>query len=233
MIFSVIDIETTGLSPRKHDRILEIGIAKMNASGEIIETFETLFNPHRDVGPTRIHGISASMLTEAPTFEQIASPLLDFIHNTALVAHNAPFDLSFIMYELQRSGITIGEISNICTSDLCRKLVSDAPSFKLSALCEYFEIETRPQRSALADSIETAHLLRSIQDTYAVRIELSEENVFVSPARKKQSQQIELLSSFAIEAAESQRETPLSGILWRLPTVPECVQQDSNLRPTA
>ena len=64
---AVVDVETTGLSPRRHDRILEIGIVVIAATGEVEFEYETLVNPRRDVGPTSIHQITAEQLVDAPT----------------------------------------------------------------------------------------------------------------------------------------------------------------------
>jgi DNA polymerase-3 subunit epsilon len=70
--YTVIDVETTGLSPETHDRIGEIGVVYVSDRGDIQDRWSTLINPQRDVGPTRIHGISATDATAAPTFQQLA-----------------------------------------------------------------------------------------------------------------------------------------------------------------
>ncbi|MCK5157431.1 MAG: 3'-5' exonuclease, partial [Spirochaetales bacterium] len=58
MIYSVLDFETTGLGP-SNSRVLEVGIVKISSEGEIIDYFDTLINPLRNVGATWIHGITA------------------------------------------------------------------------------------------------------------------------------------------------------------------------------
>ena len=60
--FSVVDVETTGFSPQRGDRIVEIGLVRLNSELQIEKTFETLINPRRDVGSTSIHGITAKMV---------------------------------------------------------------------------------------------------------------------------------------------------------------------------
>ena len=60
--FSVVDVETTGFSLKRGDRIVEIGLVRLNSELQIEKTFETLINPRRDVGPTSIHGITAEMV---------------------------------------------------------------------------------------------------------------------------------------------------------------------------
>src|SRR4051812_17678904 len=58
--FAVIDLETTGLFPEKHDRIVEIGIVHVSPSGDITGQWSTVVNPRRDMGPQTIHGITAA-----------------------------------------------------------------------------------------------------------------------------------------------------------------------------
>ena len=62
MTVAVIDVETTGLSPRT-DRIVEVGVVLLDSRGDVEAEFETLVNPGRDVGPTGLHGIRAPGLT--------------------------------------------------------------------------------------------------------------------------------------------------------------------------
>ena len=70
--FSVIDVETTGLFPWRHDRIIEIAVVVMSPKGAVECEYETLINPERDIGPSRIHGITAGEVLRAPRFVDIA-----------------------------------------------------------------------------------------------------------------------------------------------------------------
>ena len=74
--YTVIDVETTGLVPEKHDRVVEIGVVYVSHSGEVQGHWSTLVNPGRDVGPTWLHGVSATDVMKAPTFAEIAPHLL-------------------------------------------------------------------------------------------------------------------------------------------------------------
>ena len=97
----VIDTETTGLG--KLDRIVEIAAITINPqTGEIIDEFETLVNPERDIGPTSIHGITPSMVETAPTFEEIATALARRLTGAILVAHNLSFDVRMLKQEYDR-----------------------------------------------------------------------------------------------------------------------------------
>jgi DNA polymerase III epsilon subunit-like protein len=65
--YTVVDLETTGLFPQQHDRIVEIAIVTVSDAGHIEQEWSTLVNPQRDVGPTHIHGITAREVLDAPT----------------------------------------------------------------------------------------------------------------------------------------------------------------------
>src|SRR3954447_3752975 len=74
--FAVVGIATTGFSPANGDRIVEIAVARVDASGRVSDEYATLVNPGRDVGPAFVHGISTSEVRAAPTFTDIAGELL-------------------------------------------------------------------------------------------------------------------------------------------------------------
>lgn len=104
--YCVIDVETTGLSPRRGDRICELAAIKCRGD-EIVSVYHSLVNPGRPISPgaSAVNKITDSMLTGAPRFADLARSLLDFIGGSPLVAHNARFDLSFILTELGYLGL--------------------------------------------------------------------------------------------------------------------------------
>ena len=102
--YTVIDFETTGFSPQKHDRVVEVGVVYVDPDGTVGDRWGTLVNPERDMGAIHVHGIRASDVHRAPTFAQIAPHLLRALAGRTLVAHNARFDVAFLEHELQRSG---------------------------------------------------------------------------------------------------------------------------------
>ncbi|MGO1715213.1 MAG: exonuclease domain-containing protein [Ancrocorticia populi] len=168
--YAVLDFETTGFSPKCGDRVLEIGASYLSPELALSDCFETLVNPMRDVGPTRIHGITASDVYDAPTFEEVAPQLLDLIEGCVLVGHNISFDLRFLEAELTRAGYIVPEFVAIDTMKLSRRLLPDMPSHKLADVAERFElsvgelcrslsIDEHAAHSALGDVIVTAFAL--------------------------------------------------------------------------
>ena len=91
-MYAVVDLETTGLWPQRSDRVLEIAIIQLDLGLAITDVWTTLVNPERDVGPVRLHGITASDVVDAPTFRQLASPLAARLSGAVLVGHNLRFD---------------------------------------------------------------------------------------------------------------------------------------------
>jgi DNA polymerase-3 subunit epsilon len=105
--YAVIDIETTGLSPIHHHRILEIAVVLVDDAGSIVCEWDTLVNPQRDVGATEIHGLTATHVYPAPTFAQIAGDLAMLLLGRVPVAHNLAFDAPFLAFEFARAGHSV------------------------------------------------------------------------------------------------------------------------------
>ena len=166
--FSIIDLETTGFSTKYNNRVIEVAVIRINEEGDIIDSFETLINPERDVGPTHVHKITNEMIFNAPYFRDIASYLIDFINNSFVVCHNASFDVEFLKNEFLLSGFDVTDIPHICTLKLSKKYLGDLPSKKLTSLCEYFDIQQYDQHSAFFDSQATAELFYILLKNYVV-----------------------------------------------------------------
>lgn len=163
--FAVLDVETTGFSPNRGDRIVEIAIVHVSPGGEVEAAWESLIDPQRDVGATRIHGIEASHVVGAPTFAQLGPRILNLLSGRVLVAHNLEFDTRFLRAEslavdesLVLSGARTLEWTSICTM----RLASDfypASARSLDAVCGVAGIVRGSTHRALDDARDTAALL--------------------------------------------------------------------------
>ena len=158
--YAVIDLETTGFSPTKHHRILEIGVVEVSESGQIEREWASLINPGRDISNSHVHGITATDVAGAPTFRDIAPTLLESVKGRTIVAHNAPFDLRFLEAELLAAQVApaLLPLSGLCTMQWSSVFI-DAPSRKLADLCTACGIELVDAHSALAYAHATALLL--------------------------------------------------------------------------
>ena len=222
MEFSVIDVETTGFSKR-NDRIIEIAIIRINDSGQIIRTYESLINPMRDVGPSHIHGITASDVLNAPTFADLSNTVLDFLNGSVIVSHNKGFDLGFLESEFNRAGINVAKIDGICTLNLSKYLFPELPSRKLQVLCEYLDILIENAHRAYDDCLATAQLFHKMYETYLQEYTLEEfygkfvrENIFSFPLKEKGTAIVEFKRDVSKNKVEIQ-EPKIRGILNRIP----------------
>jgi DNA polymerase-3 subunit epsilon len=156
--FAIIDVETTGFSPAKGDRIVEIAIARVDASGRIEDEYATLVNPGRDVGPVFVHGIANSDVQDAPRFEDIAGELLDRMDGAIVVAHNAVFEERFLAAEFDRADVRIPLNPALCSLWLARATMR-TPNHKLTTLARAAGLSTLGSHAALHDVRTVAALL--------------------------------------------------------------------------
>tara|TARA_B100000700_G_scaffold7005_1_gene7328 strand:+ start:83 stop:754 length:672 start_codon:yes stop_codon:yes gene_type:complete len=162
MLEVVLDTETTGLSTNEKHKIVEIGCIELQDQIPTNKIFHEYINPLRPVSKEafQVHGYSDEFLSNKKTFPEIVEKFLNFIKNKKLVIHNAPFDLSFINYELKLLKLeTIDKKNVIDTLEIARAKYPGAQN-SLDALCKRFNVDNskREKHSALID----CHLLKEI-----------------------------------------------------------------------
>lgn len=158
---AVVDLETTGLFTSRYDRVLELAVVRLRPDGTFFDEYVTLINPGRDIGATAIHGISASDVVNAPTFEDVAGDLVNLLKNSiTIAAHNARFDIGFLAYEFGRLGFQLpDDLDPICTMRLASQL-DPYSGRRLCDCCESFGIDGPDQaHTALSDARATSRLL--------------------------------------------------------------------------
>jgi DNA polymerase-3 subunit epsilon len=148
----VLDCETTGLTSR--DRVVEVALVTLDVTGSVVDRWESLINPRRDVGPTRIHGIRGSDVAHAPEFGDVAGDIAFRLHGAILAAHNLPFDLRMLTGEFTRLAVDFDPGSGIDTLRVTRARLEDA--------CRRYGIEIGDAHRALADAEATAKLLTRV-----------------------------------------------------------------------
>jgi len=169
----VLDFETTGLSPDRGDRAIEIGAVRLEG-GRVRDRFQCLMNPGRRISPfiEQYTGISNAMLRSAPACEEAMAACRDFIGDFDMVAHNASFDQRFLDAELRRiHSPRRGAFA--CSMLAARRLYPDAPNHKLGTLVAYRRLPHNGTfHRALADAEMTAHLWLDMLDELAARYQL-------------------------------------------------------------
>ena len=162
MLEVILDTETTGLSTAEKHRIVEIGCIELNNQIPTNKIFHNYINPQRSVSEDayKVHGYSNEFLSDKKTFPEIYEDFLNFIKNKKIIIHNAPFDLSFLNYELKLiNQKPINKENVIDTLEIARAKFPGSQN-SLDALCKRFNIDNskREKHNALTD----CQLLREI-----------------------------------------------------------------------
>ena len=163
MMYAVVDIETTGGSP-KHEKITEIAVI-IHDGNSIVDEFVTLVNPEKYIPPhiTALTGITNEMVAEAPKFYEIAAKIVKLTENKTFVAHNVGFDYGFIKNEFKSLGYRY-QRDQLCTVRLSRKLIPGMKSYSLGALCNELGIINSDRHRAAGDASATVRLLEILMD---------------------------------------------------------------------
>jgi len=179
--YVALDVESTGLY--KNDRIVEIALIAFR-EGTVIEEWATLVNPQRDVGKTNIHGITASMVSAAPLFEEIANDISRLINNRVIVAHNATFDLRILGQEFGRLEVQGHLGKGFCTMIASRRLLP-LEADTLTATCAALGFEREGAHSALGDARMAMRVFGHLQeDQQEVRPAQLGFDPFMNPSRQ-------------------------------------------------
>ncbi|ACY22258.1 DNA polymerase III, epsilon subunit [Gordonia bronchialis DSM 43247] len=173
----VVDLETTGSDPAG-DRITEIGAVKIRG-GEVLGEFATLVDPERSIPPqiVTLTGITHAMVSAAPRIEEVLPAFIEFARGSILVAHNARFDMGFLRRNAQRLHLDFPFPLSLCTVTMARRILhrEEAPTVRLSALADLFDVSVRPTHRALDDARATVevfhHLLERVgnQGVHSIR----------------------------------------------------------------
>ena len=161
----VLDTETTGLDVNDGHRIIEIGCVEIVNRNITSNSFHRYVNPMRQIddGAKNVHGITYSMLEDKPKFSEILNELLEYLSDSDLIIHNAPFDLGFLSKELSFCGREDNYLESSRkihdTLKISRKRFPGKRN-SLDALCARYEIDNtdRNLHGALID----ANLLASV-----------------------------------------------------------------------
>jgi DNA polymerase III epsilon subunit family exonuclease len=166
--FVVLDLETSGGAPHLGAHITEIGAVKVRG-GEVLGKFQTFVNPETPIPSfiTTLTGITDEMVSSSPRIAEVFPVLLEFLGSeseTVFVAHNAPFDLSFLKAAAKVSEYRWPKFTVIDTAKLARRVLSrdEVPDCKLGTLAEFFNATVSPTHRALDDALATVDVLHAL-----------------------------------------------------------------------
>ena len=177
-VFTVMDFETTGLSPME-DRIIEVGLMKftLDEEGEGMESF---VDPERPL-PRNIQklcGITPGDIQNAPRMERLIPRILSFLEDTVPVAHNLNFDYGFLAAEANRAGYSYRLKWGIDTVSLAKEMLKGQRSYSLQALAGALQLPAGNSHRALDDAKLCRRIFLLCLDKIKEFREISVKNLF-------------------------------------------------------
>ena len=176
----VFDTETTGLDPKTGDRMVEIGCIEMVNRVATGRTFQSYFNPDRDMpaGAEAVHGLSITFLSDKPRFHEKAADFLEFIEDSPLVAHNAGFDFGFLNAELEICGLEPVCRSRMVDTVAIARTRHPGAKNSLDALCTRYGIDRshRTFHGALLDAELLAQVYVELTGGRQIGLELAADS---------------------------------------------------------
>lgn len=187
--FAVVDVETTGLRPRR-DKVLQIGVVTVTFDGDgdgtVSDRWSTLVRlrwPWSRVGPTHIHGIDRRTARTGVKADEALAALAERLRGTVFTAHNAAFDAAFLQRAARRHGVALPIERQLCTLELSRRLDPDRLlSHRLGDLCARYDIDLVRPHDALADADATAAVLPHLLRAYRVATAADLDTLYFDPA---------------------------------------------------
>lgn len=154
--FTVIDLETTGLSPA-YDQIIEFGAIRYR-NGAPVDSFQSLVNINRALDPfiTELTGITDDMLASAPALKDILPEYISFIGSDVVLGQNVNFDINFIYDSCVACGLDDFSNDYIDTMRLSRRMYKDLPNHKLDTIAAALGVSGRGLHRSLGDCDMTA-----------------------------------------------------------------------------
>lgn len=158
--FAVVDVETTGLG--RTDRIVEFACEVIGIGGRVVRRYETLVDPGRRPGPSRVHGITREMLSAAPRFLEVGAEIGRLLRGRVVVAHHLSFDWGFIREEFRRVSVDVPPVARgVCTAQLVR--LSRGGSARLQTVCRDLGIDYSAPHSAANDARAAAQVFLALR----------------------------------------------------------------------
>ncbi|MED1420106.1 ATP-dependent DNA helicase DinG [Bacillus smithii] len=158
--FVVVDLETTGNSPKKGDRIIQASLVIIERE-QIIDQYTTFINPETAIPAfiEELTGIHEDLVKQAPLFSEAAQNIRPLLDHSIFVAHNTAFDLTFLQTELEKANFPLFNGQTVDTVELARFLYPTQDSYKLSDLAEELGVLHSRPHQADSDAYVTAEIL--------------------------------------------------------------------------
>jgi DNA polymerase-3 subunit epsilon len=156
--WAVVDVETSGFHPNQA-RVISVAALALDADGRVEQSVVSLLNPGVDPGPTHVHGLTAEMLEDQPTFAEIAGDLIALLKGRTLVAHNVGFDYSFLSAEAELADVELPVNTAMCTVELSRRLELGLDNLRLETLAKHWGVTQTRAHDAFDDALVLSRIL--------------------------------------------------------------------------
>ena len=191
-----LDTETTGLSPEKGHRVIEIGCIEIIDRKITQNDYHCYLQPDREVEPgaVAVHGINNAFLEGKPRFEEVVSDFIEYIKGAELIIHNAPFDVGFLDAELARVGATYGKTrkhSTVLDTLVMARKKHPGQKNTLDALCKRYKVDNtqRDLHGALLDAQLLAQVyLNMTGGQISMSLDMPNNQPATSPTKKRSQQ---------------------------------------------
>ena len=197
MIYTVIDVETTG----KGNKITEISIFRYD-DNTFLDEFTTLINPNAYIPDfiTALTGIDNTMVQDAPTFAEVAEDILKITEDAVFIAHNVNFDYNVIRNEFKEIGVNFNR-RKLCTVRLSRTLLPGHRSYSLGKICADLNINILNRHRAKGDVEATVILFHKL-------LEQPDAQPVLQKSLNKSSKEATLPSNLSKEVFENLPKKP-------------------------
>jgi len=186
--FAVVDVETSGLSTRRH-HVLQIGLVTVDGNGSVLDRWSSLVRlrrPWNRVGPRKVHGITRRALRGAPTGGEALTELARRIDGAVFTAHNVEFDALFLERSARRYGVPLELGPRLCTMQLSRRLDPERQlTHGLAAACDRYGVTIERHHDALCDATATAEVLPHLLRAHGVVQAADLEPLYWRPRRPR------------------------------------------------
>lgn len=208
----VYDTETTGLSPEKGDRILELSAEKFVVKADyelvLIDSMQQFINPQFPIPPesTQVHGITDEFIADKPTESEVIDLICEWFPDGVIVCgHNVPFDNRFLSDMLERHGRVFKPGLALDTLQAARDLVDSksVPNHKLGTIAKLYGADEGMTFHTAKDDVHVCgKLLQIFLDEYKAKVDL------LKPKESRPCTAEEMLKSIKCRSTELKKVVP-------------------------
>ncbi len=144
--------------------MISVAALALDADGRVEQSVVSLLNPGVDPGPTHVHGLTAEMLEDQPTFAEIAGDLAELLSGRTLVAHNVGFDYAFLAAEAELADVVLPIDTAMCTVELSRRLELGLDNLRLETLAQHWGVTQTRAHDAFDDALVLSRVLSPALD---------------------------------------------------------------------